>query len=246
MTRQGGWVPGAGGMTINSTNYGPGGVGNFKYLDPETGMTTYSMGALDPLLNKFGGGGQGQYTAQTYNGGGGGAVPQVTPGAGYGGFDYDTIGSGIDPGAVIAAQEYKLQDAMQADFAQAGGRLGQSGMAMSTPYANSLGQASRQASQDRNAITMQYQYDAAQQQAARDLAQQQQAASLDFGGWQTGYQGGLQSQIANQNAWLGNQGIQSQIGMFNTGQQNQAGMYNNQNQNSMQQQILAQILGGMF
>jgi len=200
-TGESGWSNNSGGVTFNSTNYGPGGKGNFKYIDPETGMTTYSLGALDSVMNKLGMGNS-QFSPQNYQGSGFSASQwngnPVTPGAGYEGFDYETIGSGIDPSGVIDAQEYKLQEAMQGDFAQAGGRLGQSGMAMSTPYANALGEASRKASQDRNAITMQYQYDAAQQQAARDLQQQMQAAQLDFGGWQTGYGGDLQAQMFNE------------------------------------------------
>jgi hypothetical protein len=191
------------------------------------------MGMFDFGKNEFE---PNQYEMTEYSG------PQITAPGAYGGFNYDTIGSGIDPGSVIAAQEYKLQEAMEGDMARAGGRLGQSGFAMSTPYAAELGSAARKASQDRNAITMQYQYDAAQQQAQRDLAQQLQAAQIDFGGWQT--QGGwdMQGQMANQQQAIQQWLLQNQMGMQNTQMQNQYGM----DQNSMQQQMLAQILGGLF
>jgi hypothetical protein len=135
---------------------------------------------------------------------------------------------------------------MEGDMARAGGRLGQSGFAMSTPYAAELGSAARKASQDRNAITMQYQYDAAQQQAQRDLAQQLQAAQIDFGGWQT--QGGwdMQGQLANQNQAAQQWMLQNQMGMQNTQMQNQYGYDQYGDQQNMQQQMLAQILGGLF
>jgi hypothetical protein len=216
-----------------------------SWIDPETGiqMSNPYVGARTAMsiarqlgLDVNGGFQPQQYEMTAYSG------PQVSAPGGYEGFDYDAIGSGIDPSAVIAAQEYKLQEAMEGDMARAGGRMGQSGFAMSTPYANELGQAARKAAQDRNAITMQYQYDAAQQQAARDLAQQLQAGQHDFGGWQT--QGGwdMQGQLANQNQAIQQWMLQNQMGMSNTDMQNQYGM---QNQN-MQQQMLASILGGLF
>ena len=189
------------------------------------------------LMGKAGGGGGYEnYQMTDYAGG------NVTPGEGYQGFDYSTIGSGIDPGAVIAAQEYGLKDAMMGDFAQAGGRAGQSGASMSTPYANQLGEAARKASQDRNALTMQYQYDAAQQQAQRDLAQQLQAGQNDFGGWQTGYQGDLNAQMFNSGQGYDAWALQNQFGMMNNQGQNQ---YNQQNQMN-QQSFLANLLGGLL
>lgn len=250
MTGEAGWNNSTEGLVFGSGNSGTGGAGTAWYIDPTTGMKTVNMNYINKVMGNVSGGANGSqnlsyqgYTPSEYEGG------SVTPGAGYGGFDYDTIGSGIDPSAVIAAQEYKLNEAMQGDFAKAGGRMGQSGFAMSTPYANSLGDASRKASQDRNAITLQYQYDAAQAQAARDLQQQMQAAQLDFGGWQTGYQGDLQSQMFNQgqnfDAWM----AKNNWGMQNNQGQNDFNIYNAQlqqgNQNN-QQALMAAILGGMF
>ena len=163
------WLNSTEGLRFGNTNSGPGGaVGQAWYIDPNTGMKTINMKYIMDMMGGMGGGskGGGGYQNYTPTEGPGG---QVTPGQGYGGFDYSAIGSGIDPSAVIAAQEYKLNEAMQGDFSKAGGRMGQSGYAMSTPYANALGDASRKASQDRNAITLQYQYDAAQQQAQREV-----------------------------------------------------------------------------
>jgi hypothetical protein len=170
---------------------------------------------------------------------------KVTPGAGWGGFDYETIGSGIDPGAVIAAQEYRLQEAMEGDMAQAGARAGKSGFAMSTPYMDSLGAAARKASQDRNAITLQYQYDAAQQQAQRDLQQQLDAAKNAFGGWQTGYMGDLDAQKFNAGNALQQWLLENEMGMKNVDLQNQSSMYNQQNEQALMNQILGMI-GGLF
>ena len=235
------WLNSSEGLRFGNTNSGPGGTGTAWYIDPKTGMKTINMDYIQGIMGGMfgqgsGGGGYQSYSPSDYQGG------QVTPGQGYGGFDYSSIGSGIDPSAVIAAQEYKLNEAMQGDFAKAGGRMGQSGFAMSTPYANSLGDASRKASQDRNAMTLQYQYDAAQQQAQRDLAQQLQAGQQDFGGWQQQYQGDLQSQMFNQGQNFDQWMAQNQWGM----QDNQGQNNWNQDQNSQQQQLMAMILGGMF
>lgn len=239
MTGQGSWENTSGGFQIGGTN--PYGSGVVSWTDPTNGMKSVNPRALNGLLGGLGlsggsGGGYQDYQMTGFNG------PQVSAPGDYGGFDYDTIGSGIDPGAVIAAQEYKLQEAMEGDMAQAGGRLGQSGFAMSTPYAGEVAGAARKAAQDRNAITMQYQYDAAQAQAQRDLAQQLQAGQHDFGGWQT--QGGwdMQGQLANQSNALQQWMMQNQIGMQNSQGQNQWNMQNNQSQ----QQMLASILGGLF
>jgi hypothetical protein len=239
MTGAGGWINTSGGTGITGTS-SPYGKDVTSWIDPNTGiqMSNPWVGARTArsLMSMFGMGGSGggfdpqQYELTEYSG------PQITAPGAYGGFNYDTIGSGVDPAEVIAAQEYRLQEAMEGDMARAGGRAGQSGFAMSTPYANQLGEAARKASQDRNAITMQYQYDAAQQQAQRDLAQQLQAAQQDFGGWQT--QGGwdMSAQMANQNQALQQWMLQNQMGMGNVDMQNQ----------NMQQQMLASILGGLF
>ena len=243
---------GTGVLTGGMTPYGPNAL---SYTDPNTGLQMTNLGALGGVMGSleraFGGsfsGNAGQFNPQQYqmteySG------PQINAPGGYGGFDYSTIGSGIDPSKVIAAQEYRLQEAMEGDMARAGGRLGQSGMAMSTPYAAELGSAARKASQDRNALTMQYQYDASQQQAQRDLAQQLQAGQHDFGGWQT--QGGwdMGAQMANQNQALQQWALQNQMGMGNVDMQNQygyQGFQDQQNQQQMQQQMMASILGGLF
>jgi hypothetical protein len=231
-TGEQGWVNDPTGLAISGEG------GRLSWIDPETGMRTINPSEMQKMMGQFGGGG-GQGGGYQYQGGGGG---NVTPGEGYQGFDYESIGSGIDPSAVIAAQEYKLQEAMEGDMARAGGRAGASGFAMSTPYANQLGEAARSASADRNALTMQYQYDASQAQAQRDSAQQQQAAQLDFGGWQTGYGGDLQSQMFNQQQGFQENQARNQYGFANW--QNQQNQQNQQN--NMNQQLMAQLMGGLF
>ena len=91
-------------------------------------------------------------------------------------------------------------------------------------------------------MTLQYQYDAAQQQAQRDLAQQLQAGQHDFSGWQTGYQGDLTSQMFNQGQGMDQWMAQNQWGFQDNQGQNQW----NQNEQNQQQQFLMQLLGGMF
>ena len=237
-TGQGSWENAMGGFRFGGPN--PYGHGAVSFTDPNTGMKQINPSALRAMIDSLGGmfqgagiGGATGYTPTDFEG-----QSINTPGA-YGGFDYDSVGSGIDPSEVIAAQEYKLQEAMEGDMARAGGRIGQSGFAMSTPYANQLGEAARKASQDRNAITLQYQYDAAQQQAARDAAQQLQAAQFDFGGWQQGGNWGMQGQMFDQGQnfqkWL----AENQFGMQNAQMQNQYG-------GNLQQQLLMSIFGGMF
>jgi hypothetical protein len=244
LTGEGGWVNASGGTSING--YNPYGGDALTWTDPKTGMKSINTSALSGLMGGLGFGGSSKdWEPQTYSLTDMPETGKVTPGAGWGGFDYDTIGSGIDPGAVIAAQEYKLQEAMEGDMAQAGARAGKSGFAMSTPYMDSLGAAARKASQDRNAITMQYQYDAAQQQAARDTQQQLDAANKAFGGWQTGYMGDLDAQKFNagnaMQQWL----MQNEMGMKNVDLQNQASMYNQGNEQALMNQILGMI-GGLF
>jgi hypothetical protein len=227
-----GWINSSEGLATGNQ------TGQLSWIDPVTGQRTINPQELQRMMGDMGGGYDGGGGYQ-YQGGGGG---QVTPGEGYQGFDYESIGSGIDPSAVIAAQEYKLQEAMEGDMARAGGRAGASGFAMSTPYANQLGEAARSASMDRNALTMQYQYDAAQAQAQRDSAQQQQAAQLDFSGWQTNYGGDLQSQMFNQGQNFQENQARNQYGFANW--QNQQNQQNQQN--NMNQQLMAQLMGGLF
>ena len=89
---------------------------------------------------------------------------------------------------------------------------------------------------------MQYQYDAAQAQANRDLQQQLQAGQHDFGSWQTGYQGDLQSQMFNSGQGFDEWMAQNQWGFQDNQGQN---LFNQQNQMN-QQNMLAQILGGIL
>ena len=110
---------------------------------------------------------------------------------------------------------------------------------MSTPYMGELGAAARKASQDRNAMSMQYQFQAAESQAARDRSQQEQAANLDFGGWETNYQGDLQSQMFNAGQGFDQWAMENQFGFQDNQGQN---LYNQQNSNNMMS-MLQQMMG---
>ena len=204
-------------------------------IDPVTGDKVINPQAIMQWMNGGGEGGSGYQNYEMTDYGGG----NVTPGAGYEAFDYETIGSGIDPQAVIQANEYKLKEGMEGDFAQAGSRAGQSGFDMSTPYMGELGAAARKASQDRNAMSMQYQFQAAESQAARDRSQQEQAANLDFGGWETNYQGDLQSQMFNAGQGFDQWAMENQFGFQDNQGQN---LYNQQNSNNMMS-MLQQMMG---
>jgi len=208
-------------------------------IDPVTGDKVINPAAMMQFMQGGGDGGGGyqKYQMTDYQGG------NVTPGSGYEAFDYDTIGSGIDPQAVIQANEYKLKEGMEGDFAQAGARAGQSGFDMSTPYMGELGAAARKASQDRNAMSMKYQFQAAESQAARDLAQQQQAASLDFGGWQAGYQGDLQSQMFNAGQGFDKWAMENQFGFQDNQGQNLYNQTNEMNSQNNMMSMLQQMMG---
>jgi len=191
------------------------------------------MAALRGMVGGSQGGYQ-KYGMSDYGGG------DVSPGEGWGGYEYkDAM---VDPSAVIAAQEYQLQDNMQADFAQAGARSGASGFDMSTPYTAQLGEAARKASQDRNAIAMQYQYDASSRAADREQQQEMQSAQHAFGGWDTGYQGDLQSQMFNEANNMNRWQFENQLGFQDNQGQNQW----NQNNQYNEQQMLMSLMGGLF
>jgi len=271
-TDQGGWVNTAGGLQIGGADpYGK----SVVWTDPNTGMKAINPGKLEDLFGSFGLGGSGGGTANTYS------AQTVTPSSftagpapdvsvagptAYGGFDWDAQEM-IDPAAVIAAQEYKLQEAMANDFAQAGGRAGQSGFAMSTPYANALGEASRKAAQDRNAITLEYQFGAATDAAKRQLQQQLAQAQMEQAAWEAQQQMQMQANLANAMNALNLYGEQNKVGMFNAGlgqeagmfnanAANQAGMFNAGAQNDFdlfglqqqqqQQNFIASLLGGLL
>lgn len=210
-----------------------------KSIDPVTGSTIINPKVLQNMLGGFGFGGNGA-GFQGYDITDAPQTNVSAPGA-WGGYNWDAQEM-IDPSEVIAAQEYKLQEALDADMAKAGARLGQSGMAMSTPYAGAVADSARKAAQDRNAITLQYQYDAAKDAAARQQAQQMADAQMAFGGWQT--QGGwdMQSQLANAQNALARWQLQNQLGMQNTQMQNQWNMMNQ----GAQYDFLGALLGGLL
>jgi hypothetical protein len=213
----------------------PGGNSIWR-IDPKTGDKVINIGGLRSMMGGNEGGGYEGYGMTEYGG------EDIAPGEGWGGYEYkDAM---VDPSAAIAAQEYQLQDNMQGDFAKAGGRAGASGFDMSTPYMAELGDAARKASQDRNAIAMQYQYDASSDAADREQQQEMQAAQSAFGGWQTGYQGGMQADMFNASNEMDRWGLENQIGLQNNQGMNQYNQQNEyMNQNNMSNIIQQMLMG---
>ena len=107
-----------------------------------------------------------------------------------------------DPRAAINATLPGLREAASKGFATAGGRLGQSGFSMSTPYAADVAGVARKQANDLAATTQQMQYDAAKTRAANalDAAKANQGSALSAG--IANSQGGLTAQEDLQRALL--------------------------------------------
>ena len=107
-----------------------------------------------------------------------------------------------DPRAAINATLPGLREAAGTGFATAGGRLGQSGFSMSTPYAAQVAGVARKQANDLAATTQQMQYDAAKTRAsnALDAAKANQGSALTAG--IANSQGGLTAQEDLQRALL--------------------------------------------
>jgi len=223
------------GTGIYTGNFRQNGANMLSWVDPETGHRFINPNAMSGM---FGGQQQASYggfNPSEFE------QPQIQAPDAWGGYNWDAQEM-IDPSEVIAAQEYKLQEAMDADMAKAGARLGQSGMAMSTPYAGAVADSARRAAQDRNALTLQYQYQAATDAARRQQAQQMADAQMEFGGWQTGGGWDMSAQQQNaQNAF--NKWMAENQWAF---QDRQAQNDWNMGRDAMQNNFLASMIGGLF
>ena len=153
-----------------------------------------------------------------------------------------------DPRAAINATLPGLREAAASGFATAGGRLGQSGFAMSTPYAAQVAGVARKQANDLASTTQQMQYDAAKTRAANalDAAKANQQASLTAG--MANSQGGLTSQedlqkalltgastagnwasdVTSANANANNNWMANMMSLYNTGNSNWNSNPNNQ------------------
>lgn len=223
-----------------------------SYLD-ESGNRVINPGAL---FGAFGGSDVGINRGDS-------SPYQVTPFSGQGyqagaAWNPNLVDSGqiTDTTDVINSFKPQFEEQIGQGFADAGARMGKSGFAASTPYANELGQVERSALDDLSNVSHQYLYNAAESQANRDLQAQQQNSAQDLAAWQTQSGYGHQGQMADQDrdlaAWQGGQ--QMGLGAWQAGQQNDLGwgqldmqaQLANQQQQSQQQQLMMQLMGGMF
>lgn len=209
-------------------------------------------------------------------GGGGGWKATAPPGTG-GGFNYgafegegyqapagwvnkgiDTAGM-VDPTAVINAAQPGIMEKMNNAFADAGNRFGSSGM-VGTPYADALGNASRNAANDIAYITNQYTYQSALDQAQREQERAMAEYAADYNAWAQSGDWAHQGQIADMNqafnAWAQMGDWQNQQSLQQGNLANQQWMaqndwrfqdyMNQQNmQNNWMQQFLPMMMGMM-
>jgi hypothetical protein len=207
-------------------------MGN-RMFDPSAMMGAFGGGGS-------GGGGGGGYSSYSPTGAPGGSI--TAPGA-YGGGNWGA-GEGNPTSLHDLIESYRptMEAEIGAGFAEAGSRLGQSGFAMSTPYANELGDVERLARGQMNQRGLEYQFAGGQFDREQALARQMAQNAEQYGAWQTqgGWDMGAQGQNQQNafNEWM----AQNQWGFQDNQGQNQW----NQQQQQQQQQMLMQLLGGMF
>ena len=249
----------------------PGSFGGSSWFDPQTGQSSNQSGdvlsgyygnsnairSTNPqtgesyvnipmMIGMFGGsygsGGGAEYQAYDPTAFAGGQIN--APGA-YGGGDWNTSGM-VDPSAVIDAYRPTMQANIDQGFAEAGNRLGQSGFGMSTAYANALGNVERLARAQMNQRGLEYSYNAAEAERAREQQAMMARNAETFGAWQQAGDWDIGAQGMNaQNAynqWL----AENQWGFQGNQQQNQFNQQQSMNDQMMQQQMLASLLGGLL
>ena len=129
-----------------------------------------------------------------------------------------------------------------AGFAEAGNRLGQSGFAMSTPYATALGDVERLARAQMNQRGLEFQYDAGKFDAGNQMAAMMGENAERFGGWQQAGNWDMAAQQGNVGNAMQQWMLENQFGFQDQQAQNLYNQQNQQNQNS----FLAQLLGGLI
>jgi hypothetical protein len=241
------WNPATGQQVTQSGDVIVGYYGDsnaIRSTNPYTGETYINpdalMGPQGALGAKSGGGADYQgFTPSDFAGG------QITPPDAYGGGNWD-MGAMVDPSAVIEAYRPTMEANIGQGFAEAGNRLGASGFAMSTPYATALGDVERLARAQMNQRGLEYSYNAAEQQRAREMQTMMAQNAEMFGAWQQGgnWDMGAQGQNAQNayNQWL----AENQWGFQGNQQQNLFNQQNAMNQQNQQQQMLASLLGGLL
>jgi hypothetical protein len=235
VTGQGSWENVAGGLSIGGSN--PYGSGAVSWIDPHTGLRAVNPQAL---MGAFGfesqGGGQyNPYEMTDYSG------SQVTAPGAYGGGDWSRP-EALDAREVIESYRPLMEAEIGAGFAQAGNRMGQSGMAMSTPYAEALGRVEDLARNKMNMRTLEFGYDAAKFDREQALARQMAENAEKYGAWQTHGGWDLSAQGMNVGNEMQRWMLENQLGF----QGNQAQNLYNQNQQNQQNMFLANLLGGLL
>ena len=166
------------------------------------------------------------------------------------------LSSIVDTNAAIAAAMPGIYEQQDIGFANAANRAGQSGMAMSTPYAQALGEVSRKSANDIAALTESYKYNASEAFAERAMQEQLQERQLLEQAWAQQQQLNQAAQMANQqaglqawqgqNQWNQNQwGNQNQLGMENYWNQQDLNSQNQMNQQQLYAQMMSQIMGAL-
>ena len=148
----------------------------------------------------------------------------------------------VNTNAAIAAAMPGIYEQQDIGFANAANRMGQSGMAMSTPYAESLGGVARKSANDIASLTEAYKYNASEAFAERAMQEQLQERALAEQAWAQQQQLNQAAQIANQQAAFQAWNAQNQYGQNQWQNQNTLGMedYWNQQDYGLQQQQLQQ------
>ena len=236
VTGRGEWVNSTEGLQIGGSKFNS----NLAvWVDPITGVKSIDPGKLSSMFDQFGGGsnaGYENYQMTPYSG------TNITAPDAYGGGDW-SVPDKINVADVIESYRPTMEAEIGAGFAEAGGRLGQSGWAMSTPYAQQLGDVERLARAQMNQRALEYQYQAAEQDAARQMQRMMAENQEKFQSWQQSGNFDLQSQLANSSNALQQWMLENQIGSQDIWNQNNW----NQNQQSMdannQQMLLQSILG---
>ena len=239
------WNPQTGQQANQSGDVLAGYYGNsnaIRSTNTNTGESYINPGALMDAMGMSGSGGGADYQGFTPSEFGGG---QITPPGAYGGGNWDTSGM-VDPSAVIEAYRPTMEANIGQGFAEAGNRLGASGFAMSTPYATALGDVERLARAQMNQRGLEYSYNAAESERAREMQAMMAQNAEMFGGrqqsgnWDMGAQGQNAQNAFNQ--WM----AENQWGFQGNQQQNQFNQQNAMQQQMQQQQMLASLLGGLL
>ena len=163
------------------------------------------------------------------------------PGA-YGGGDWDVPKNVVNVHDVIQSYRPQMEAEIGSGFAQAGNRLGQSGFAMSTPYAQKLGEVEDLARNKMNQRGLEYEYNAGQFDAGNQMQAMMAKNAEQLAAWQQSGNWDMASQAQNLQNQMQQWMAQNQWGFQDNQGQNQW----NQQQQQSQQSFLANLLGGLL